>query len=33
VDETDPQEVVGILSRADLVAAYDRQFVARGAAI
>jgi CIC family chloride channel protein len=31
VDERDPQKVIGILSRSDLVAAYDRQFLAGGA--
>ncbi|UCD58194.1 MAG: CBS domain-containing protein [Candidatus Hydrogenedentota bacterium] len=29
VDEDDPQKVAGILSRSDLVAAYDRQFLVR----
>lgn len=31
VDESDPQKVIGILSRSDLIAAYDRQFLAEGA--
>jgi len=30
VDEGDPRKVIGILSRSDLVAAYDRQFLAGG---
>ena len=30
VDERDRQKVIGILSRSDLVAAYDRQFLAAG---
>jgi CIC family chloride channel protein len=30
VDEGDPRTVIGILSRSDLVAAYDRQFLAGG---
>ncbi|RJP63964.1 MAG: CBS domain-containing protein, partial [Candidatus Abyssobacteria bacterium SURF_17] len=32
VDPKDPKKVVGILSRSDLVAAYDRQFLASGMA-
>jgi CIC family chloride channel protein len=30
VDEADPRKVIGILSRSDLIAAYDRQFLAGG---
>jgi CIC family chloride channel protein len=32
VDPKDPRKVVSVLSRSDLVAAYDRQFLARSTA-
>ena len=31
VDENDPQQIVGLISRSDIVAAYNRQIVGGGA--